>query len=93
MQLKYTHLHAHAHFCSSVGHMTSSELPSDVSKGLWKLNFIDKVADDGKQRTFLVGSGHQWKLSLFPLLSYISLTVSVTTLQTTKAQNLPKHLS
>lgn len=50
----HTHLHAHAHFCSSGGHMTSSELPSDVSKGLWKLNFIDKVADDGKQRTFLV---------------------------------------
>lgn len=30
--------------------MSSSEFPSDVSKGLRMLNFIDKVADDGKQK-------------------------------------------
>lgn len=54
----------HTLLSCSGGQMSSSELCGDVSSSLWKLNFIDKVADDGQQRTCLVGAGYQQNIFL-----------------------------
>lgn len=57
--------------------MSSRMLCGDVSSGTWKLNFIDKVADDGQQRrTCLVGSSQQ-KICLFLMLVRLSLCLFI----------------